>query len=190
MLWTGRTLPPEDLLYAAAAAKHGLDLALVLAVVEHESSYFVGASNPEQRWCFYWDCKLWRPWRTPTPAELASETPPADFPSPPGVPRDAEWWLQAVSLGLMQVMGAVAREHGYTARCLGDLLGDPESALDLGCRHLKAKLARYPAADRKDAISAYNAGSSTWYKPNGNKDYVDAVLAAYARHRARLGGAA
>lgn len=185
MLWGGRIVPPTDPLYREVAAVHGLELALVLAIAEHESSFRQAAHNPEPPWRYFWDVHAWRPWRTPTAAEIASEKPPEDFPGPPPpVPRDAEWWGQQESWGLMQVMGGVARELGCRAYYLAELTADPAMAVDLGCRYLKRRLARFPRLE--DAISAYNAGSPTWQKPGGNKDYVEAVTVALGRHRARL----
>lgn len=195
MLWGGRILQPESAIYHDAAQVHGLDLALVLGVVEVESSFRVAAWNPEPQYRYLVDVRTFpcKPFRSLTAAEIASESPPDDFPSPPGQPRDAEWQGQQASWGLMQVMGGVAREMGCAALSLGELLADPGMAVDLGCRHLKAKLARYDG-DTASGISAYNAGSAkvledvSGRKVFANQAYVDKVTAALGRHRARLGG--
>jgi soluble lytic murein transglycosylase-like protein len=201
MLWGGRIVGPEDPIYADAAQVHGLDLALVLAIAEVESSYCQAARNPEPQYRYLVDVTTWRPFRALTAAEGASESPPADFPAPPGVPRDEEWQGQQASWGLMQVMGGVARElmrtiaGGRAPLFLGELIADPSLAVDLSCRHLKAKLARYDG-DTASGIAAYNAGSAVVLadaqgrKVFGNQVYVDKVTAALARHATRIGGAA
>lgn len=183
----GRILSPDSAVYHDAAQIHKLDLALVLAIAEHESSFRVAAINPEQVWRYFWDVRADKPFRKLTAAELASEFPPADFTSMPNVPRDAEWWMQQCGLGVMQVQGGTARELGCKADFLTELCADPVMAVDLGCRYLAKKVARYSRIEEQ--ISSYNAGIPTWQKPNGNKGtYVDPVLAAFGRHRARLGG--
>ncbi|MEN6545685.1 MAG: transglycosylase SLT domain-containing protein [Armatimonadia bacterium] len=190
MLWTGRTVPPEDPRYAAAAARQGLDLALVLAIVEHESSFRPGAVKREPNYRYVLDVSTWKPFRRLTDAEAASPSPPADFPAPPGVTRDAEWTLQRMSFGLLQCMGALARERNYTARWLDDLIADVEAQLDIGCAHLAAKVAKYRPIEA--AISAFNAGSprvltdAAGRTVYANQVYVDAVLPLVAKYRARI----
>ena len=93
----------------AKAAAHGLPPLLITALVEQESAGDPYAWNPEPRYRYLWDVKRNAPFRTPTEAERASEIPPHDFPTLGG-DRDQEWWGQQASWGLMQVMGAVARE--------------------------------------------------------------------------------
>jgi soluble lytic murein transglycosylase-like protein len=189
MLWGGRILQPESSVYHDAAQVHGLDLALVLGIAEVESSFRVAAWNPEPRYRYLVNVSTWKPFRALTPAEAASESPPADFPAPPGMPTDAEWWGQQASWGLMQVMGGVARELLCSAWSLGELLADPGLAVDLGCRHLKAKLKRYDG-ETAAGIAAYNLGSAMRGADGryANQGYVDKVTAALGRHRARLGG--
>lgn len=138
------------------ARKHGLDPCLVLSVVVQESSGRVWAWNPEPRYPYLWDVGHWRPFRRLTRAEVESAVPPPDFPVLAG-DRDQEWWGQRASWGLMQVMGAVGREHGFRGRFLTELL-DPWVNAEFGCRHLKKLIDRWGLAD---GISAYNAGSPT-----------------------------
>lgn len=86
--------------------------------------------------------------------------------------------LQQFSWGLMQLMGSVARELGFTGYLTQ--LCEPETNLHYGCKKLAALLAKYP--DPTDAIAAYNAGSPRMV--NGkydNQGYVDKVLAAWGR---------
>ena len=86
---------------------------------------------------------------------------------------------QMTSWGLMQVMGAVARELGHTGP-LYDLL-DPPTGLFYGCLHLRRFRAKYDIWP--DVIAAYNAGSprrvAGQIGPYVNQSYVDKVLAAW-----------
>lgn len=86
---------------------------------------------------------------------------------------------QMTSWGLMQVMGAVARELGHTGP-LSDLL-DPPTGLFYGCLHLRRFRAKYDIWP--DVIAAYNAGSPRRVAgpigPYVNQSYVDKVLAAW-----------
>jgi hypothetical protein len=117
-----------------------------------------------------------RPFRTLTQAEIASEAPPRDFPFLAG-DRDQEWWAQQASWGLMQVMGAVARECGFHGNYLSQLL-DPEEGTEFGCRHLAILKGRYIQVYGWDGvIAAYNAGSPRIVHAGGfeNQQYVDRV---------------
>ena len=93
---------------------------------------------------------------------------------------DKEYIHQRRSWGLMQIMGAVARELGHDDR-LTDLR-DPYTNIRLGAKYLRALINRWPRRDEAnipiDAISAYNAGHPTWQEPGGNHEYVNKVLAA------------
>ena len=86
---------------------------------------------------------------------------------------------QMTSWGLMQVMGAVARELGHTGP-LSDLL-DPPTGLFYGCLHLRRFRAKYDIWP--DVIASYNAGSprrvAGQIGPYVNQSYVDKVLAAW-----------
>ena len=86
---------------------------------------------------------------------------------------------QMTSWGLMQVMGAVARELGHTGP-LSDLL-DPPTGLFYGCLHLRRFRAKYDIWP--DVIAAYNAGSPRRVAGQigsyVNQSYVDKVLAAW-----------
>lgn len=82
---------------------------------------------------------------------------------------------QKTSWGLMQVMGAVARERGFTGAYLSELVM-PEVGLEYGCKHLKLYYNKYK--NWKDAVASYNAGSPR-KKDNGeyvNQYYVDKVF--------------
>src|SRR5688572_9407095 len=99
-------------LIQSAAEEHALDPELLEAQVFVESGDNAHAWNPEPAYRYLWDVRQGRPFRPLTPAERQSEVPPADFPTLAG-DRDQEWWAQQASWGLLQVLGAVAREDGF-----------------------------------------------------------------------------
>jgi len=158
-------------LIVATADRFKLPQGLVLAVVEQESSFDPWSWNPEPRYRYLWDVLMQRPFRKLTPAEIASEIPPKDFRAYKGVPADAEWWGQQASWGLMQIMGAVARERGFMGRFLSQLC-DPPEGLKYGCIHLAAYLRRYKDPFR--ALEAYNGGPGA---VGHNAKYAKEVLA-------------
>ncbi len=83
---------------------------------------------------------------------------------------------QMCSWGLMQVMGAVAREHGF--RGYFPQLCDPIVGLRYGCLHVTKFKAKY--GQWSDVIAAYNAGSPRRDQTNPgayvNQFYVNKVL--------------
>lgn len=164
-------LPQEtrDLITEIATAK-GLDTPLLTAVVIHESSGNPWAWNPEPRYRYMWDVKAKGPFRHLTAAENASATPPPDFHSLAG-DRDQEWWGQRASWGLIQVMGAVARQYGFEGLYLTQLT-DPRLGLTYGAVHLTTLLRRAQGR-RSDALAMYNAGDPA--SPQGAA-YAAAVL--------------
>lgn len=85
---------------------------------------------------------------------------------------DTERHSRAFSWGLMQVMGQVAREAGFKGMYLS-MLSDPYSALDVGCRVLKGKLALHPGNIEAGLLS-WNGG--------GNIEYGKQVLARVANY--------
>lgn len=168
----------DSILIQAAAAGSGLPPVLIGALVEQESRGNPWAWNPEPHYSYLWDVKRRGPFRSLTPAEIASERPPADFPTLGG-DRDQEWWAQQASWGLMQVMGAVARECGYREPYLPALL-DPQTNLEYGCRHLANLKRRFFNGHGWDGvIAAYNAGSPRMDETEQyvNQNYVDQVNA-------------
>src|SRR5580658_985408 len=96
------------------ASVHGLDSALVCAVVEEESAWDPHAIRYE-------------------PGFRASYVAPLNLPCTEEIARSISW-------GLMQVMGQVAREHGFQRPFLSALC-DPSAGLTIGCIVLAAKLA-------------------------------------------------
>lgn len=139
-----------------SATRHGLAPVLIAGVVLTESGGDQSAWKPEGHYRYLVDVRTRRPFRRLTNAEIASEQAPADFRALAGHP-DQEWWAQQASWGLMQVMGGVARELGYTRPYLGRLLVDIDDNLELGCRLLAGHVA-WAGGDLDRALRAYNGG--------------------------------
>jgi hypothetical protein len=152
------------------AEPNGLDPDVVIAIIAQESSGRPGAWNPEPKYRWFWDVEKNRPFRRLEPDEIVSQIPPSDFPCPAGVDADAEWWGQQASWGLMQVMGAVARERGYTGKDFPDLTV-PWRSVRFGVAQL-VYLARRFSGD--DLLATYNGGPGAKGK---NRGYVASVRA-------------
>lgn len=141
-------------LVVEVAGAYELPPALVCAIVEQESAWnpYAMRYEPGYRW-------LW-----PSPEALDA---------PRGVSKETEIAQQRISWGLMQVMGAVAREHGCRSPYLSILCAEPRLGLEYGCRLLARLIGRYGRLDLGPAVSAYNAGRPT----GGNlESYVRPVL--------------
>ena len=143
-------LRPEILaLVDPAATKNGLDFWTLVAQIEKESSGNPLAIRLEQ------DFR----WFSPRGSQ----------------PTGDELEFQRTSWGLLQIMGATARELGYAVPATpwpsSPLKLDPAAALDLGCRYLAGELKRY--GNIRDALSAYNAGHAT---PDNFGAYVEPIL--------------
>lgn len=164
----------------AAAHEHGLDPDLVEAIVLIESNDRPFAWNPEPRYPYLWDVDQRIPFRRRTPEERASMFPPPDFPCLGGDP-DQEYWGQQASWGLMQVMGAVAREQGFVGVYLPQLV-DPGINLAYGCVVLAQHL-HWAGGAVGRAVAAYNAGRGGWQTTAGQA-YAQKVLARYRQIKA------
>jgi soluble lytic murein transglycosylase-like protein len=143
-------MPPSSDLLALArstAAHHALDSALVCAIVEQESAWDAHAIRYE-------------------PAFRSRYVAPLGLPPTEEVARSISW-------GLMQVMGQVAREHGFDGKFLSTLC-DPATGLDIGCTVLAAKLFA-AAANVARTLELWNGGA--------NPDYAPQILARMARYR-------
>jgi len=154
---------------------------VIIAVIATESNFNPGAWNPEPKYHYLWDVKRDRPFRKLTPAEIASETPPPDFPCLAGDP-DQEWWAQQASWSYMQPMGAVLRERGFKQPYIPQVLLDVKAAIWYPTKHLLAKIQQYGL---EGGISAYNRGV-----PHPQIDqcpYLKKVLAALAEIRTARG---
>lgn len=143
----------EDLkkLTEQIAKKHGLNPAVVWALINVESSCNTHAVRYEPNW--RWFVK---------PYELARDV---------GTTEETETIMQKCSWGLMQVMGAVARELGWHGPM--PKLCDPWHGIEYGCLKLKERLDKYPALP--DALAAYNAGQPG---TDAGKAYAAKVIAA------------
>lgn len=136
----------------------GLPLHMVRALIQVESNWNPWAWNPEPKWRWFWDVSKHEPFRKITSAERESEKPPDDFPVLLG-DKDQEWWAQQASWGLMQIMGAVAREVGYDAGYLPELL-DPDENVDTGCKYLQLlKRKHHEQYGWRGVLMAYNTGN-------------------------------
>lgn len=148
-----------------AAGRYGLSPKLVAAFVQVESGGNPWAWNPEPHYRWFWDVRRNQPFRQLLPGDSENESPPLDFQCLAG-DRDQEWWGQQASWGLMQTMGAVARENGF-ATCYLTELCVPKVSLEFGCRHLRRLIARHNSVD--SAIVAYNTGG-TAHQPGSDGD--------------------
>lgn len=155
------------------AVKHRLPIELVTAIASVESNFNDHAIRYEPPYRYLWDVRQAKPFRQLRPAELNDDRAPADFRSILGS-RHTEWVGQQMSWGAMQIMGAVARENGFSG-WFPELCG--EEGIEFGCRHLAALYRRFHDKWGMDGvISAYNAGSPR--KVGGvfvNQSYVDKV---------------
>lgn len=111
------------------------------------------------------------------PAFLARYVPPK--PRVYGaVSADTERIGLATSWGLMQIMGLVARERGFTGPFLSALC-NPDTGIEYGCRHLALLRDRYlDGSSWEPVIAAYNAGSPRRTEDGKwvNAAYVSGVL--------------
>ena len=135
----------------AAAIHHGIDPAVACAVAEQESS--------------------WNPWALRYEPEFYSRY--IEAMTQGAKPLNAtEARARACSWGLMQILGEVARELGYT----GDIaaLCEPSTGAEWGCRKLAKCLADSPG-DVSKALLSWNGG--------GNAAYPSQVLARVSSYR-------
>ena len=142
------------------AATHKVDPDVIEAMVWQESGSNTFAWNPEPRYRYFWNVKQGKPFRSVNGAETAAKVPPADFTSIGG-DSDQEWWGQQASWGLLQIMGAVAREQGFRGVYLVEL-SQPTLNLDIGCRFF-AGLMKWAKGDTWQAVAAYNGGRGNWH---------------------------
>jgi len=144
-LWS--TVLPEVL-------KTSLDPGLVRGVISVESGWDTWATRYEKKYRWLW----------PGYNQVVA---------PAGVSHDTEVMQQMTSWGLMQVMGAVAREMGFRERFISRLC-NPIVGVRYGCKYLE-HMKEKRGWDGEDLISAYNAGRPT----KDNADYVRKVMKNY-----------
>lgn len=96
-----------------------------------------------------------------------------------GITFSTESMLQGCSIGLMQVMGCVARELGFTENLLR--LTDPVTGIKIGCQKLAQLSKKYKKQD--EIIASYNAGSPSFNSEGYfiNQKYVDEVFEKIAK---------
>lgn len=138
------------LIARAKAAEHKLDAALVCSVIEQESSW--------NTWAVRFEPGFLKRYVAPMFAA--------------GKLTATEAYARSFSWGLMQVMGEVARERGFTGESLAELC-DPSTGIELGCRKLAAALA-HSNGDVSAALESYNGGS--------NPSYASEVLARKTKY--------
>lgn len=135
------------------AIAQDVDPALVKAIITVESNWDPKVSRFEPHWKYLH-----------FPREHAERV---------GITTDTEITLQSMSIGLMQIMGGVARELGFVGN-LSELF-EPEVNLKYGIQKLKELIKKWPL--EQSIISAYNQGSPRM-TPGGmyeNQVYVDKV---------------
>ncbi|HEY2460444.1 MAG TPA: lytic transglycosylase domain-containing protein [Candidatus Acidoferrum sp.] len=143
---------PEQFVELAckAAIAESLDPALVCAVVEQESAWNPWAMRYEPAFFAKYVASLY------TNNKVSA----------------SEAYARGFSWGLMQVMGQVAREAGFSAPFLSALC-DPEQGLAIGCKVLRKKFERADG-DPYRALLAWNGGA--------NAEYPAQVLARKAHY--------
>ena len=150
------SLPFRDIY--CAASEHKLDTYLVAAFVSVESSGQRFKTRFEPGYKYLLDPGKWA-----RSLVISEET---------------EEKHQMTSWGLMQVMGATARELGFDEDM--PRLTNASVGLRYGCLYLKKCMVRYPN-EKSAAIAAYNAGSAR-QRDDGeyiNQSYVDKILERY-----------
>lgn len=147
-----------------AAYKHDLNRALLAAVVEQESGGNPWAMRYEDRYRWLW------------PSEDGVS-------APQGVSHLTEVVQQKTSWGLMQVMGAVARERGCKLLFLSALC-EPKVGLEYGCLHLNWIKRHKAVSDNRSMLAAYNAGNPLSLS---GLTYADSVLRRMATWEANDG---
>jgi hypothetical protein len=143
----------------ASSKYFGLDVNLLAAITMQESGGKTWLTRFEQSYIYLM-----------TPAAFAQSR---------GISEITETTHQKTSWGLMQIMGGVAREQGYT----GDLpeLARPAVGLRMACTKMKAIVGKYGVRITEDLVSAWNAGSPKKL-PDGtyaNQKYVVGVMRYY-----------
>lgn len=117
------------------AKELGFDSSWLKAIIQTESGGNRLVVRYEPNWKWFLDTKAYAGWLHQT--------------------EESEKVCQAMSWGLTQIMGSVARECGYKGYLTK--LTDPELNIRLGVVHMKRFKIRYP--NGLDWVSSYNQGS-------------------------------
>lgn len=156
----------RDEIVAHYAAYHGLEQALVHAIIMVESAGNTWAVRyePNMRWQL-----------PPEQSQIHAKA--------CGVSLDTELMCQRTSWGLMQVMGVVARELGFDG--LLTKLCDEELGIAYGCKQLERLKKWHKSYSFDDVVASYNAGSPRYTKQGfyENQAYVDKVTAYYSNYK-------
>ncbi len=152
-------MPTPELIALArtAAANHALEPALVCAVIEQESAWNPHAIRYE-------------------PGFRTRYVAPLGLPPTEEIARSISW-------GLMQVMGQVAREHGFQGKFLSALC-DSALGLDIGCAAFMSKLTN-TAQPGQGIVAAENeiAHALALWNGGSNPNYAAEVLARLPRYK-------
>ncbi len=107
---------------------------LVLAICRTESGLDTFAARHEPAYAWLWDVSANKPFRVEGSERTSYRLPPKRFNAPRGASRLTEWIGQQTSWGLMQIMGAQARE--YCLKGHFPMLCDVKIGVEYGCKHL------------------------------------------------------
>ncbi|MBH03993.1 MAG: hypothetical protein CMP08_07700 [Xanthomonadales bacterium] len=151
------------------AAEHGIPLPILLGVIQVESGDSTWASRYEAHYRWTVNARTGRP-LTLTATQARAGRAPDGFPAPDAgevgyfSTADTEYVHQKTSWGAMQVIGAVAREHGFMHEL--PMLCDPQYGIDIGARHLARLHDRFGAQHGwAGALDAYNDGTARIERP-------------------------
>jgi soluble lytic murein transglycosylase-like protein len=130
-------IPALVALARTIAVQQGLSPSLVCAIIEQESGWNPYAMRYE-------------------PAFRTRYVAPLRLSATEEIARSVSW-------GLMQVMGQVAREHGFVERFLPALC-DPATGIRTGCTVLEKKIAA-ASGDVCRGLGLWNGGANQGYAP-------------------------
>lgn len=161
---TGKNLSPSYFeiknFLAKTAGPMGLDLSTCLAICQVETAFNIYRSRYER--CYRWVRKDYE-----------------KFAHDLIISAETELVLESISWGPMQIMGATARDAGFTGHLTE--LASVEKGLYFSLVHLQSLSRKYKG---NDLISSWNQGSPE--KALGrylNQEYVDKVLSALGGFR-------
>lgn len=160
-----------DEIISNAALRYGIPSQLFHAIIQVESSGLVYATRYEPGYRWLWDVREDRPY----------EGDPENLPSKSRFCTQATELIgQRTSWGLVQIMGATARELGFQGPFLAGLL-DPKTNTNYGAMYLNQLYRRFADEGGWEAVAAaYNAGSprrnddGRWI----NQQYIDRLREA------------
>jgi len=160
----------------ALGQKYNVAPGFIRAIMVVESDAQECAWRTEVAYRYLWNVHSDSPFRSLKPEEINNEKAPADFPYLPSIgSRNTEWMGQQASWGPMQIMGAVAREHGFRGY-FPELCG--VIGVQYGTLHLSKLMSRFfDKHGYAGVAAAYNAGSVRFSGGHfENQGYVDKVL--------------